>query len=684
MSQILIERLHATAKKHKKNGDIDAARVIYTQILESYPQNRRARTALDALQDVSSTSAPLALSGEVAPNILRRDAKVSSGTVQDAERQKLTQLLQKGQIKDALNYATNLHKRYPDNPMLIEMISKTLLMQNNHREALPYLKKLIQMNPKHEGHVTNLLSCLNHLKDYRGQITTGTAYLAHNPRHLPSLYALVNGYNGVELYHLAANALEKAYALEPENPDIIKVLGNTFFEAKKFTKAIRFYKKRLKLIPKDNLQLQTEIRLSLIDALSGANKTDEALKLCTTLIEQGQSDVEAYLKQGHIYMIAGKNCEAAQSFRNVLAIDKNNSKAQTSMITLQKITDSNIVDLDGLERLFNKALKEKSVTPDAECINIGFALGKAYGDLGETTKAFNILSKANQLHETLHPYDTGYVDKLCFTLKHIFSPIDFKELNPDLTRPKIKRDDKKLIFIVGMPRSGTSLVEQILASHSKVFGGGELNAMGEATGELLYHFSRQPDVKLTETAFGLIGQTYLDNISEIECSESIITDKMPHNFLRLGFIHAAFPEAKIIHINRDPMAVCWSSFKNQFKSRGMDYSYSQETLAHQYRAYLDLMDFWREKFGDAIYELDYEKLTTDQKNETQNLLDFCNLDFESACIDFHKTDRNVRTASQIQVRKKMYQNSSRDWEAYASRLKPLLDGLGRQAPRIGS
>jgi tetratricopeptide (TPR) repeat protein len=684
MSQTSIDRLHAKAKKHKKNGDIDAARVIYTQILESYPQNLRARTALDALQEVSSTSAHLAMSGEAAPNILRKDAGVSSVTMQDAERQKLTQLLQKGQVKDALNYATDLLKSYPDNPILVEMISKTLLMQKNYQEALPHLKKLTQIHPKHEGHVTNLLGCLSHLNDYRGQITAGTTYLAHNPNHLPSLYALVNGYNGVELYNLAADALEKAYALEPENPEIIKVMGNTFLEAKKFNKAIKFYNKRLELIPKDNLQLQTNVRLSLIEALNGADKTDEALKLCTTLIEQGHSDADAYLKQGHIYMVAGKKSEAAQSFRKVLAIDKNNSTAQIQLITLQKITDPNIVDLDGLERSFTKAVQEKSVTPDPERINIGFALGKAYGDLGETAKAFNILSKANQLHETLYPYDTGYDDKLCFTVKHIFSPIDFKTLNPDLTRPKTKKDDKKMIFIVGMPRSGTSLVEQILASHSKVFGGGELTAMGEATGELLYHFSRQPDVKLTETAFGLIGQAYLDNISEIECSESIITDKMPHNFVRLGFIRAAFPEAKIIHINRDPMAVCWSNFKYQFKSRGMDYSYSLENLAHHYRTYLDLMNFWREKFGDAIYELDYEKLTTDQENETQNLLDFCNLDFESDCIDFHKTARNVRTASQVQVREKMYKNSSREWEAYASHLKPLLDGLGIRAPRIDS
>ena len=680
MSQISIDRLHATAKKHTKNGDIDAARVIYTQILESYPQNRRARTALDALQGLSSTSAHLATSSEAAPNIVRNDTAVSSVTIQDAERQKLTYLLQKGQLNDTLNYATDLLKSYPDNPMLIEMIARTFIMQKDHRGALPYLKKLVQIHPNEEVHVTNLLSCFNYLNDYRGQITTGKAYLARNPNHLTSLYALVNGYNGVELYHLAANALEKAYALEPDNPEIIKVLGNTFYEAKKFAKAVGFYKKYLEIIPKDNHQLQTQVRLSLIEALNGADRTDEALKLCDTLIQAEQSSVDAYVMQGDIYMVAGKNREATQSFKNALAIDKNNSKTLAAMIKLQKITDPKMVDLEGLERSFNKALKEKPATPDVENINVGFALGKAYDDLGQTAKAFNILNKANQLHEALHPYDTGYIDKLCFTLKHIFSPIDFKRLNQDLACPKTNQDNKKMIFIVGMSRSGTSLVEQILASHSKVFGGGELSAMAEATGELMYHFSSQPDVKLTDTAFGSIGQSYLDSVSEIECSESLITDKMPHNFFRLGFIHAAFPEAKIIHTSRNPMAVCWSSFKHHFKSRGMDYSYTLENLAHQYKAYLDLMSFWQKKFGDAIYELDYEKLTLNQEKETQSLLDFCHLDFEPACIDFHKTARNVRTASQVQVREKMYKNSSRDWEAYAAHLKPLLDGLGIQAP----
>jgi tetratricopeptide (TPR) repeat protein len=176
MSQISIDRLHATAKKHKKNGDIDAARVIYTQILENYPQNRRARTALDALQEVPSTSAHLALSGEAAPNILRKDAGISSVTVQDAERQKLTQLLHKGQIKDALNYATDLLKSYPDNPMLIEMISKILLMQNDHREALPYLKKLIQMNPKYEGHVRTASQIQVRKKTYQNSSRDCEAY----------------------------------------------------------------------------------------------------------------------------------------------------------------------------------------------------------------------------------------------------------------------------------------------------------------------------------------------------------------------------------------------------------------------------------------------------------------------------------------------------------------------------
>lgn len=680
MSQISIDRLLASAKKLAKNGDTHAASVIYSQILESYPQNQRARAALEALKGVSSPASHPATSGKASPNIVRNGGAIQATTIQDAERQKLTSLLQNGQIDDAINYAKDLLKNYPDNPMLVEMIAGTLTIQNNHKAALPYYRKLTQIYPNQEKHVTNLLTCLNHLNDFLGQINTGKAYLERHPEHLPSLYALVNGYNGVELYHLAANALEKAHDLEPENQEIITVLGNTLLEAKKYVKAITFYKKRLKHLPKDNLEARTEIRLSLIEALHGADKTDEALKLCDTLIEEKQSVAEAYVKQGHIHMVAGRKRDAAKSFRAALTKDKNNVSALMPMIKLQKVTDPQKVNLDGLERSFNKAFKEKSDKPDILHINMGFALGKAYDDLGRTTKAFNLLNKANQLHETLHPYNTGYVDKLCFTLKHIFSPIDFKALNPALARPTAKRGDKKMIFIVGMPRSGTSLVEQILASHSKVFGGGELNAMSDATGELLYHFSRQPEVKLIDRAFGSVGRTYLDSVSEIKCSERIVTDKMPHNFLRLGFIHAAFPNAQIIHINRDPMAVCWSSFKHQFKSRGMDYSYTLENLVHQYKAYLNLMNFWREKFGDAIYELDYEKLTENQKKETQNLLDFCNLDFEPACLDFHKTQRNVRTASQVQVREKMYKNSSRDWEIYASRLKPLLDGLGIQAP----
>lgn len=127
------------------------------------------------------------------------------------------------------------------------MIAGTFIMQKDHSGALPYIKKLVQIYPNEEVHVINLLICFNYLNDYRGQITTGKACLTRNPNHLPSLYALINGYGGVELYHLAANALKKAFALEPDNPEIIKVLGNTFYEVKKFAKAGGFYKKYLEI-----------------------------------------------------------------------------------------------------------------------------------------------------------------------------------------------------------------------------------------------------------------------------------------------------------------------------------------------------------------------------------------------------------------------------------------------------
>jgi hypothetical protein len=230
-----------------------------------------------------------------------------------------------------------------------------------------------------------------------------------------------------------------------------------------------------------------------------------------------------------------------------------------------------------------------------------------------------------------------------------------------------------------MPRSGTSLVEQIIASHSQVYGAGELARLRRIVRPIIRTAveTGEPDNNsiLRNNIENKIHSDYLDYLQNLNRSEKFITDKMPLNFIFLGFILSAIPSVKIIHLKRDPMAVCWSIFKHNFTGDGNGYSYDMDELSEYYLLYHDLMEFWETRFPDRIYHLDYEKLTENQETETRNLLDYCGLDWEQQCLDFHTTKRDVKTGSHVQVRKKMYQGSSSAWIKYEQLLHPLISKL---------
>jgi len=170
-----------------------------------------------------------------------------------------------------------------------------------------------------------------------------------------------------------------------------------------------------------------------------------------------------------------------------------------------------------------------------------------------------------------------------------------------------------------------------------------------------------------------IREQYLDVLSSLNVSQSIIIDKMPLNFRYVGFILMAFPEAKILHMNRDPMATCWSIYKYYFN--GNSYSYNQDDLAKYYKMYKDLMSFWNKLFPDKIYDVCYEDLTTNQEMETRKLLKYCELEWDENCLNFHTNKGAVKTTSAIQVRQKIYQGSSEVWKKYEAFLQPLIKGL---------
>jgi hypothetical protein len=297
-----------------------------------------------------------------------------------------------------------------------------------------------------------------------------------------------------------------------------------------------------------------------------------------------------------------------------------------------------------------------------QAVLLGFALAKVSDDLGDTERCFSYLEEANWHHRR------GKTDNLADARSTVARVREIFSAQP--VQPLEMADSLKPIFIVGMPRSGTSLVEQILASHSKVYGGGELKAMGQwCFGFVKLFTDYHPRVALNDY-LPQLQEHYLQQIRQLTDNQ-IVTDKMPVNFLWLGFILSAFPDAIIVHTEREPMAVCWSLYKTAFAGTSNGYACDLRDIGEFYRLYNELMKFWKERHGTQIYDLNYEQLTTSQEEETRRLLTHCGIEWEPACLEFYNNPREVQTVSRNQVKLPMYQGSSRAWERYERHLDPL-------------
>ena len=244
-----------------------------------------------------------------------------------------------------------------------------------------------------------------------------------------------------------------------------------------------------------------------------------------------------------------------------------------------------------------------------------------------------------------------------------------------VSKSQIKSSKIQPIFIVGMPRSGTSLVEQIISSHHEVYGAGEVNNFHNIIMPIIEKHAVNENYNLKNDEFALIRKQYSNSLVRFYANEKVITDKWILNFKTIGFILSAFPESKIVHLKRDARATCWSIYKHYFSDEGNRWAYDYQDLARFYKSYVGLMDYWHNLFPGKIYDISYEDLTSDQEKETRNLLKYCDLDWDENCLNFYTNTRAVKTASAVQVRNKMYQGSSDVWRQYSEHLKPLLDAL---------
>jgi len=524
-------------------------------------------------------------------------------------------------------------------------------------EAIKHYHKVIGMQPNNAEVHHNLGNVLNELGQTDEAVKSYKKTLSIEPNFIDAHNNLGNIYKELGQTDEAIKNYEVALTINPEYAEAHNNLGNVLKDLNQFNKAVLCYQKALTINPNYD-----DAHYNLGVCHHELGQTDEALNCYKKTLAINPNFADAHNNLGNILKELGQTDEAFNCYVQALAASPNNAQIHRNfgMMKHYKEGDTQLSHMQSLLSTNNLSNSDRS--------NLCFALAKAYEDLEMKDELFKALNEGNKLRKQELNYS---IEK--DLNKHAAYYKVFKSNVKEST--SYKPADVSPIFIVGMPRSGTTLVEQITSSHHKVHGAGELSSLNNLIAPIMSD-NLTPSNALSEKNLLLIRQGYLNNLSNLNVSESIITDKMPTNFENIGFILKAFPEAKIIHLKRDAMAICWSIYQRHFPAKGLGFPYDMQDLAKFYNSYTEMMTFWHELFPNQIYDISYENLTTNQEEETRKLLQYCELEWDENCLNFHTNKRAVKTTSSMQVRKKMYQGSSNAWRKYEEQLKPLIKALG--------
>lgn len=464
---------------------------------------------------------------------------------------------------------------------------------------------------------------------------------------------------GLENWDSAITSYQEAIRLSPNTAELHNNLGIALQKTGKLEDALKAYETALKLTP-GFPDAMNNLALALIDA----KRYEEAIQTLESLLKRHpdfgdapKNLATAYGDLGRVHYQKGDKGAASEAFAQALELGGDDAKAYLSYVLSAKLQPEDT----HLSRMLAFSKRDGLEAEDAAAIE--FALAEAFFSLKDEDKAFEHLHKANRLRLEQLKYKTS---------EDIERHDDFKAYFRQIGPQNITFDDELCftpIFVLGMPRSGTTLTEQIIATHADCFPGGEMKALNDIVRQTPWYYdARAPEV------FHTVRQQYRDAI-RARTDAPYVVDKMPFNFRLIGVIAEAFPEAKIVHMQRRPEAVCWSNYRTFFHAETMGYCFGMEEVVRYYRLYEDLMKFWSERYGDRIFNQNYEALTEDPEAETRKLFDYLGLEWSDAVLSFHEDQRPVLTASAVQVRQKLYQGSSDAWKRYEHHLGPMLKAL---------
>ena len=394
-----------------------------------------------------------------------------------------------------------------------------------------------------------------------------------------------------------------------------------------------------------------------------SSQHNEGIESYKKSIELKANQPRVHLSLGHVYKTTGNQEECINSYNEAISFDNNFGEAYWSLANLKTYKFS------GDEILNMEKRVELTEVPEREKVHFLFSLGKAFEDMGSYDESFEYYKRGNDLNRGRTTYDPKAIEALSERLKLFFT-------EDRLNKYKGSGDNSNSpIFIVGLPRSGSTLIEQILASHSKIEGTMELpNIMNIARklGNSTKDRTAYPEVIDTLQGIDLtdLGKSFINETQFLRTGKQHFIDKMPNNFSHIGLIKLILPNAKIIDARRNPMDTCFSCFKQLF-ARGQAFTYDLSEIARYYVNYVNLMDHWDKVLPGYVYRVQHEDLLNNQERVTRDLIDFCEVDFESSTLEFYKTKRAVKTASSEQVREPINTKGLNQWKNYEIHLKDL-------------
>lgn len=555
-------------------------------------------------------------------------------------------------------------------PRFAEAISNrgnALRQMKRFSEAEADYRRAIAINPSYPEAYNNMGSVLRDLERPAEAEQAYKRALALKGNYVEALNNLILAYKDLKQYEEGLAVANQSLKLNPQNADAYAYAGAILVDQKRIDQAFDMLKKSLAINPNKPETLNMMGR-----AQFEADQPQKAIEFYKRAIALKPDFADPYNNMGNALKEVGKFDEARQAFETCLALSPESLGTYVNLVDTYKFRSNDDRHLKAIEGALARG---GAALGEERQMQLSFAAAKAYDDLKRYDEAFPLFLTGNALKRKTIEYNEEKVLSYFGRIK--------SAMTADAIRDKTGGGSSSAtpIFVIGMPRSGTTLVEQILASHPRVTGAGELKELSETVNSVRTKDGTQaPYPEFVPVAnpaeLTRIGEAYVAKLMRRAPGAERVTDKMPSNFYFAGLIHLALPRARIIHTNRSPVDTCVSCFSKLFAGE-QSQTYDLGELGRYYRAYHDLMAHWRSVLpAGAFLDVQYEEVVADTEGQARRILDYCGLEWDARVLDFHRTERPVKTASSSQVRQPIYGSSVARWRNYESHLAPLLQELG--------